>query len=192
VNDILANAGYTPVQSLAAGGPLQAVLAEQELDRQMRRVLLKNWWFNREVRDLTADSAGIVALPADILKVEEGPLASLQYFERAGQLWSRSLTGTTTNVFTASGDVTVRVTVFLEWDDVPNSAQEYAVALARLEFQATRVGDRATIARNTDQRDEALAVLAQDEGEFTDANMLLNPSLRYNLRPAPGFNRYDP
>lgn len=194
VNDMLAGAGFAPVSSLNSGGPLQAVLAEQELDRQVRRVLSESWWFNREIRTLTADAGGTVLVPSDVLRIEEDPsTGSTPYFERAGRLWSRTIgTGTVSDTFTANGDVSVFVVVFLEWDDIPFEAQDYALAVARKVFQVTRGGDRQTERTHEEMRLASRAVLIQAEGENSDANILLNPSLRYNLRPDTGFNRYDP
>jgi hypothetical protein len=185
VNEVLAASGFAPVSSLSADGPAHARIAETTLARELRSVLAEGWWFNQCYGvELPAAADGTVTIPDDILSLD-GPgddLIALQ-----GKVYSKG--GKT---FAHESGVSVDVIYAHPFEDIPFVAQDYITKRTSRKFQMSRVGDpqlnRMLMVDETDAR----AKLMQQEGENLDANMKLNPSLRYNNRgERVGFRRYS-
>lgn len=146
------------------------------LDQVTQEVLLKDYKCNTEVRTLTPDADGRIAVSPDILKIDSiDPRFDVTF--RAGQLYDRKAA---TNVFT--NPIEVSVTLSLAFEDIPFSLQLEIVTKAARRYQKGYVGS--TTADQFLKEDEAVAAsIAEDaEADTEDYNLLDSPDLHWLRR----------
>lgn len=134
VNSILSATGDSPVSSLGAEAGLETLAAEHRLDSDTMEVQGQGWYFNTFDRIYTPDSDGVVELPTNVMSIS-GPRNS-RYSIRSGQLFDLL---NDTNVFT--GDVTLTITESLDFDDIPEPARLYIIALASRRYADRQLTD---------------------------------------------------
>ncbi len=168
VNIILVGMGESPIESLEAVESSLAQKAIDALDEASRTVQAIGWYWNTE-RDypLTADSGGTISLPANTLEVSEVMAESKDCVQRGQRLYNRT---DHTFTFTVGLPVKVNLTVWLDWDDLPEFAKHPIHYIATRRFQMRELTSTAIDGAVKDDVDAALTVCQQAEDRQGPAN----------------------
>ncbi len=171
VNEMLRAIGESPVSSIDTGNA--DVQTCVDLLRQHSIKTQKHgWWFNTDYEyELTPDGSGFLLLPSNTLKVDvtDADKYLKSYVIRGSKLYDNI---EHTSVFTEV--VEVDIVVGLDWTDLPQTARDYIISCAGLEFVDTDIGDQTRHAFTQKRRDEAYVALLQEQAEAGDFNMLLD------------------
>lgn len=134
VNRILAIAGDSPVQTLE-DNYVQSNLVRQILHNVSRTIQSQGWWFNEEENiDILPNDYGYIVLGTNVIRaVPSNP----NIIQRGSRLYDKQ---NRTGIFSQAVNLETLV-IGLEWDDLPNSAREYIVAVACLEYNSDYLGD---------------------------------------------------
>jgi hypothetical protein len=156
VNECLAAIGEAPVTSLAGDLPLDAELAEKEVDRCDREVQARGWSFNSDFDvSLEPDGSNEIVLDAAVLRVE-AVLRSVDIAIRGGKLYDL-----VEQSFTFTSPVRVNQVVALSFDDLPQVAREYIAKRAARKFaEKALAGPQPTL--RDDEREAKAALLRND------------------------------
>lgn len=168
VNNILYGMGESPLESLSAVESSLAQKAIDALDEASISVQTPGWYWNQEREyPLAADSHGIINLPANTLSVAEVMAESKDCVQRGARLYNRT---DHTYLFTVGSLVKVNITVWLDWDDLPEFAKQPVYLIAQRRFQMRELTSSAIDAAIKDDVDAAIAVCQQKEDEQGPAN----------------------
>ena len=151
VNRILSTVGGEKVASLS-GLSLIADIAYQDLKNSMRDLMSHPWGFNTEYDVVltpagSGDTANTITVADNVANVDfaskdAGSLDVVIRWDTAGvdsrRLWDRK--EHSFNVFTGSSYKAI-VTYYLDFEDMPEAAKMYAIAMAAVNFQATQIGN---------------------------------------------------
>ena len=179
VNLILADLGDRPVNSLSDQSRLDVTLAIQAIDASTRGVLALGWFFNEEDATLTVDSDGHYNLPDDwaaVKYVSGGPTSGVngppRFVARGRRLYD---TVNNTDIFLLAPSVTLHFARLLEFEDMPESAREYAYAVASVRNQTRALGSASVDPDLRQQAANALAVLRNEEVNQSVEDLTLSP-----------------
>lgn len=177
VNTLLESIKDTPVNTLSGTLSTEAATAKNTLDETIHTVLAMGWAFNTDKRvTLTADNDGHITLPSDTLKVEintDVEKQSRRYVLRGLRVYDR---------FTQSYEITSpliawTIVKLLDWDEIPESGQQYikyrAVRLFQDRILGAKDGERLVSAEEA----RALLTLKQEHSEQERYNMLESPGI---------------
>lgn len=170
VNTMLSAIGEAPVNSLSSG-LVEAEVAETILNSVDREVQSMGWNFNKELnKSFAQDSAGEIALPADILRADATLAAnSKDLVQRGSKMYDKKK-----HTFTVSSSVKLDVVVQLDFTDLPEIAKRFITLRATRIFQDRIVGS-ATL-HDFQMRDEqqALMELKEFDTSVEDHNIFDN------------------
>lgn len=142
VNDMLYDIGERPVSSLSGNSRLDVTRAEATLDRVTREVCTHGYWFNVEERDIVPNGSGEYIVPSNVVRVDEieGLGTAVPVDSTTGSPANyvvrtisgvRKLINVVDQVSTGYTDtLTVRVSVLLEFEQLPQTARQYIYAKA--------------------------------------------------------------
>lgn len=156
VNLMLDAIGESPINSLDGLQAVDAIKARSMLTTVSRMVQETGWHFNTEpgIRLLPSVPSKEIRLPANCLKVDTiDASADVDVVERGGRLYDRR-----NQTYEFERGLTVKMVVYLPFDDLPSAARHYITLRAARQFQQGTVGSE-TLYRFT-ARDEALALAA--------------------------------
>lgn len=145
VNEMLMAIGQAPVNTLAVAGIRDVSIAEQVLDNVSREVQTEGHSFNTFEQELTPDVNGRIAVGSDILRIDASRNVAkggepyrrvIPLYETGGAFLYDQDEGT--DVF--DGPIRVEVVRLLDFENIPQHARRYIVAMAKLRFQASVVG----------------------------------------------------
>jgi hypothetical protein len=182
VNSMLAHIGEAPVSTIsdAVALPVSASTALSTLNEVSKEVQSEDWHFN-SIPKLTLSPAGDkrIGVPQDAITLDAID-KNIDVTMRGNYLFDRK---NNTNLF--DGDVVVKVSVFLPWEELYEQARRYIVLRASRIFQARLVGSKeleALIARDEYQ---ARARLEDADSSHSDRTMFDN----YDVAIRIGVNR---
>lgn len=172
VNTMLAGIGEAPIAALPATRA-DGQMAESILDETTRDVLSMGWHFNTEVKTLTRDINGKVAVPSDYAKIDlyDETMSRIDY-----EFVVRDDSGTMRlynkahgkNTFVLTIDPKCEIVYYQDFDKIPETARRYIMIKAARVFQ-----DRIAGAPNVHQfqmQDEIMALAALRDQEATDSD----------------------
>ena len=170
VNIMLSTIGESPISSLSADqSTVDVSLARQILRETTIQVEETGWHFNTEINwVMTRTTIGEILIPANCVQVDSsGPDVSLDVAMRGSRLYNR-----TTHTYVFTKDVTVDMTLLLDFEEIPQAARHYITVRAARVFQQRMVGSD-TLAAFT-ERDEARAraALKKLDSNTADYNIL--------------------
>lgn len=187
VNTILGTIGEAPINTLTGTLPQSASVALNTLNEFIRDVQTDGFWFNCDTNvTLTPDALGNYLLAANVAKVEIEPkrYAGMELIMRPtingqNQIYDRR--NQTYQLTTISNLVVDRITYWLDWTQLPQSARKFITIRAARVFADRWVG--AETVHQFTQQDEldakrAMMANAVDEGEY---NILSSPSTAQGL-----------
>ncbi len=169
VNKMLGGLGELPVNSLSEGHPLvPAALAD--LANVNTREQTKGWWFNRELVELSPDTAGYIFLPNDALAVD--PTVHSNHYVMRGRKLYKPYEKTVATKYKFTTPVDVVLIREVPFEDLPTSAQNLVMAAARYEFALDRNPDTNALTRLRQLYGEALVAIGQENISAADNNIL--------------------
>lgn len=174
VNDILASVGESPVTSLAGSHPLLES-AQRFLAQASKREQAKGWWFNTRLRTLDQDGGGEVALPADVLSADPTYRPD-DFTVRAGKLFDKE-----NGTFVIGADVECAVVELLDFEDLPETAAAYFVALACHRFAKGYDADTTKLNQLKDEVGQALVPFKAEHIRASDVNLFASGTTAQNL-----------
>ncbi len=160
VNLILRNMGETSVNSLS-NPPLDASEALATLQEVSREVQKRGWYFNTEILSLSPDNNGHILLPANTIAVESaGVHRFTRVVMRGGKLY-RLEPFNNGPVF--DGPMHVKLTLGLDFNDLPPSASSYIAHRAARIMQVREVGDQLSTSEDNQDEQRAFAELHAEQ-----------------------------
>lgn len=141
VNLMLSTIGEAPVSSLEVSGDLNVAEARQMLYNVSREVQTVGWYFNTDENySLVRNLSGEISFPSNVLTLDlsdnNTDLWNLDVTQRGSRLYNRK-----GNTYVFTQDLTVDLTWFLPWDDLPQAARQYIAIVAARRFQRRFLGD---------------------------------------------------
>ena len=139
VNLMLMSAGETPIASLDDNRNADAIQARQTLKDVSREVQLEGWHFNTEhgVKLLPAPPVpGEIMVPANAIRADVSPLADVSAYirkdiiQRGNRLYDME-----NHTYLFEEPVTVTLTYFLPFEELPDSARAYISIKAARRFR---------------------------------------------------------
>lgn len=173
VNAILPKLGEHPVTSLSGRHSTVALILE-EVDRQIKTVTQRGWWFNEYPTTLVPNTDGEIILPANTLSFVPDLCEWVNATQRAGKLyniddlnytWTKSLRGT--------------IKVRLAFNELPESAAEAVWYSALVAAYVTDIGLASDVQKWDQSRIEALSAM---EAEHLDQK-------RYSTAKSPRYGK---
>lgn len=161
VNDMLMSIGQSPVNTLQVTGIKDVAIAQQRLQRALRTLLTRGWWFNTdEEYELTPDVDGQIIIPPTALKVDS---TSANVTERVHPTKGRCLYDRDENTFDFTEAVTVRVIWGFEFEEIPQTARDYVATAAGRRFQSKTIGSQILDRFELEDEEKAWTLLIREE-----------------------------
>jgi len=175
VNTMLAGIGEAPIAALPATRA-DGQMAESVLDETTREVLSMGWHFNTEVKTLTRDIDGKVAVPTDYAKIDlyDESLSRLDYeivvrYDSTGagamRLYNKAHNK---NTFVLDIDPKCEIVYYQDFDKIPETARRYIMIKSARVFQ-DRIAGAPTV-HQFQMQDEIMALAALRDQEATDSD----------------------
>ena len=165
VNTIISNIGQSPVTGLETGNPL-VEMAEQILDEITRSVLAEGWEHNTERGyPFTPDSTGCVAIPDNVLSIDDRPGSGTQTVIRGGKLYDR-----VAHSYTFNGKQELDVTWLFDFEELPEAFKNYITIRAANVFAGRSVGSQEAVTFGQREETVARATLLEydtQQGDYT-------------------------
>jgi len=180
INQMLGVMGELPVNTLSS--PHTIVSAGlQELENESIRVQARGWWFNQETPTLTPQSGtNFINLPNNTLQVD-----TLTQFPEVAARGTRLFNATTSSYeFTAPVDV--RLTRYLDFDELPYLARFYVAAGAKLAVQSNYDGDGTKMRKLSQDQSVAYSELHAEHIRSRRANLINRPNFAAAMQWATG------
>lgn len=173
INVLLTSIGEAPV-SQEGTGLAEEALAGSVIDEVSRTVQTIGWTWNVERNfKLQKDGSGNVTLPSNTLKAD---FQNTRYIARGLKVYDR-----TGHTYVIGADVTVTLTVGLDWDELPEAMRQYVMYRAGRVFQARQVS--AQILHEFTMKDEQAAwmLLQAAESEVGNISLFDNVEVQHML-----------
>jgi hypothetical protein len=172
VNTMLSGIGEAPVASLPATRA-DGQLAETILDETTREVLSSGWHFNTEVKTLTKDVNGKIAVASDYAKIDlyDESLSRTDYDivvrDDAGtlRLYNKAHNK---NTFVVGIDLKCEIVYYQDFEKIPETARRYIMIKATRVFQDRIAG--APNVHGFQMQDEIRALADLRDQEATDGD----------------------
>lgn len=169
VNAIMATIGDTPVNTIVDTGLLNVEQAVTFLHEESRSVQAEGWHFNTEINyPLTPDVNSFLLAPRNILKIDT--TKEYWYYDlvlRGNKLYDRN-----EHSYLFTDMVKFDMTLYLDYDELPQTARHYIMVKAARLFQARMLGSDTLNAFTKRDEVEARAKLLDEDHESADSNML--------------------
>jgi hypothetical protein len=174
INEILINAGLTPVNGLISVPEVDK--AQLLLNSTSRQIQSLGWNFNTDTnRKLSPDhSAGNIIVPQDTMSIDTvGPSHNIKVTLRGNILrkvdWYDESDPT---VF--SEPVYVDIVHYLNFEDIPQSARYYITIKAARRFADSYLSSSVIHGFSAQEEQQALIAAYEEDGTNADYNMLTN------------------
>ena len=153
---------------------VESSLAEQAanaLDEVSRQLQTRGWYWNKEESyPLVLNEDNEVELPINTLVVHEVRHSGQDdLVERGRKLYNRT---DHTYTFETGEEVSVDITFYLDWDELPEFAKQAIIYVAQRRFQMRELTSTAIDRVVQDDMDVAMGTLQQKEDEQGPANII--------------------
>lgn len=177
VNEILPKLGERPVTSIEAKSPTLAVILPQ-IDAEIHLVLAPGWWFNTCYNvDLFPDSEGNLPVPEDTISFVPNR-GYKDIVARGGRFYD---TGTRSYIFTEKVQGTL--IQWVNFDDLPETAQRFVLYSALVTIYATDIGMETVVGLWRQYAQQAQANMEQEHLRHRKYTVKQSPRYR-KLRAA--------
>lgn len=135
LNHCMKTVGERPVSSPDSNHPT-AIQARVEIDRLIKEVQTRGWWFNKEYNvPLSPNGSDQIIIPQDTLKVT--PMSPYRHLvRRDGKLYDP-----VEHTYAIGESVSVDLVLLLEVDDLPETAAYFIMHSAAYDFYVADDGD---------------------------------------------------
>jgi hypothetical protein len=168
VNMCLAAIGESPVNTLSNTGLADVASARAKLLEFSRTVQSTGWAFNTEEQfPLSRAADGTITAPLSALKVSiDRTVSSAQVALRGSKLYDKA-----NHTYLFTSDLKATVVLFLDWDELPQTARQYIAVCAARSFQGNNLSSETLDKLTEDDELKALIALKDAEGDDGDYNM---------------------
>jgi len=171
VNICLTNLGESPVADLDSNIMVDAQIASDIVDEISREVQSTGWNFNTETHTLTPDVSGNLAVPTATLKADStGNSRRRNLVLRNTRMYDKD-----NNTYAFTGAVTLELVLFLDFDELPETARRLIALRAARVFQERQLGNDSLSQENQQDENRAWAAMIREEAQSGDYNLLNNP-----------------
>ena len=181
VNYIIAQTGNLPIDDINDTLP-ESVAAKLRLNEAKVTCLKRGWWFNEDLGvKIETDVDDKIPFPANTMKVVRASPCFLLI--RSGFAYDPY---EQTDTFPELDSVTVDLTMMLDWDDIPSSAQDYIRLLAAAKHVLIELEDEKKHDRLMQEAGVAYAAMNKDDIQVKQRNVAYNPKFiqtRGRVRP---------
>lgn len=185
VNNLLREVGTRPVTSVDIGHP-DVVDAKTTIEEWTDKLLKRGWWFNRMKSVLkTPDANKNISMNSNVLRFEITNEADKRDYPLLVQRKNR-LHDLSKNTFAFDRPITLDLFIELEWDDLPDAAQQYIVSRAASAFVRIKLEDTPKSRDLLLEAQEHMNDLHAQELQTEKNNMFDSPaaaSMRMRRRP---------
>lgn len=183
VNEMLEAAGETPVGSLT-DDVAEVGDALKRLRKESLRVQSRGWYFNIiNNRSISPDGNSEILLPSNTIKAEPYGLDFYQPYEMRTVSGVNKLFNTETESFEFSSDVNTRLTLYFDFEELPETAKTYIALRASRRYQDVAYGDDRVREFVREDEQTAFRELKRTHTRFTKRTALDN---RHHLHPVSG------
>lgn len=166
VNICLSAMGEPVINSLDDAA-VDAQMASDIIDETSESVQIVGWYWNTETHTLSPDSNGYLVLPNNVIRVDPTDQSLGNIVQRGGRLFN---TDTASFIFTKP--IKLRLSVLLEYDDLPLTAKQFIAVRAARIFQQRLLGSETLYKFDAADEQRGWALLMQEEAETMNANVL--------------------
>lgn len=177
VNKLLRGASIEPVETLEFPDA-DITMARSALYETSIEVQGFGWWFNQEDGwSLGLDSNGRVPCPSGVLSMQGADqLTGRNITKRNNYLYDVQTHSTDLSEFVgADGNVLLNFVMWIQWDDLPSTAQNYVMIKASRRFALDVDLDVSKIQYNVSDEGVALGILQRDDIRNRRLNALNSP-----------------
>lgn len=169
INELLDAIGEAPVNSVTDTGLIEADQALARLDKTSRAVQTRGWvWNTLKNYTLEPDTDGNIILPTSTVEVDTvGRSQHKDLVRRGNKLYDRD-----NNTFNIGASVYVDITLFLDFEDLPEAARNYITMRAARKFQQRVFGSVELSQFDREDEQTAWFELLDAEADSADYNML--------------------
>lgn len=176
VNEMLMGIGQAPVNSLT-GIPGDPLIAQQELDKVVRYVLLWGFAFNTDdAYVLTPDINGRLLIPAGVLRITPSD-RKLRLVQRANPDGNQAIYDAANQTFVfpqPDGQqikpYTFKVVWGFDFESLPETAKNFIAVSATRRFQRRVIGSAELDQYNNEDEQKAWSLLQREERNAKDSN----------------------
>ena len=177
VNEMLEVIGEAPVSSLAVTGRTDVAIAQSVLNREIRRLCARGWYWNTEHEvTLSVDGGSKIPVPANALRVDPSDLSS-EVTQRGGYLYDLK-----NHTYTFTSSIKVDIVYALSFDDLVEDARAYVAIVAARRFAKRMLGDETTVEYTNEDVMRALIQLEQAESDAAEHTLLHDPHIYNTVR----------
>ena len=169
INEILSTIGQSPVSALEEELNLDALQAIRKLKLAVRSIQADGWTFNKEFDfPLYRNSNDEIIIPPNVysLDVCTENFDQIDPVIRGGKLYDRY-----NHTYKFSKDLKAEVIFILPFEDLPESAKDYAFLMAARRFQASLVASRIRHAFTSEDENGARLKFLRDHQNIRDYNL---------------------
>lgn len=176
VNRALGLQGLAPVNDIDAPHPAVPAALER-LDLAVKDIQSRRWWFNTEYPTLVPQvENNRVAVPNNAVSVDALD-KRLDVTTRGRYLYDNQRSS-----FEFSGPIKVRLHRLVDFDDLPPTAQRYAMTQTLVMYAADMDGDPQRIRLLFQEDEQAFATLTAEDTRNAKANLLHRPGVALGLQ----------
>lgn len=188
VNLMLEGVGESPVNQITDTGIADVEIATSILHNTSRNIQSRGWTFNNETNyPLTRDVDGYIYVPTNCLKIDAVD-TNKDVVQRGDRLYDK-----TNHTYIFEEDLTVDLTLFLPFEELPQSARTYIYVFASRDFQKKVLGSETITSITKEDEAAALSMFLESEDTVGNYNVFMSydtarPILRhYNPVPRGGY-----
>ncbi len=186
INELLDAIGESPVNAESNTGLVEADLAATRVDKTSRQVQKRGWHWNI-LKDyvIDPDVDGYIQLPNSTLAVDTS--SSSRYrdlVQRGGHLYDRD-----NNTFVINKAIKVDITLYLDFEDLPENARDFIVMKAARKFQQRLFGSTELSEFDKDDERQSWYDLLDAESDAADYNMLRDNITVFRILNRKHFNK---
>lgn len=176
VNNVLSVIGEAPLASLENVTSLDSSAAITELSTAMLEVLTSGFWFNTIRITASPNDEGEIALPITYLTVKPSDPRDLIILK------GNRLYDVRNNTYQFQSPVELRVSIQLEWEDLPQQARTYIQDRASRNYAQKQVGEKSMVIAASQVERMSLAVLHNENLRQTRVSRLDNYDIAAGFR----------
>lgn len=167
VNMCLAAIGESPVNTLTNTGLADVASARAKLTEFSRTIQSTGWAFNTELNfPLLRTADGTITAPINTLSISTDANVTDALISQRGQ----NIYDKKNHSYTFTQDLQVNIILFLDWDELPQTARQYIAICAARSFQGTNLSSDTLDKLSEDDEMKALVALKEAEGDNGDYN----------------------
>jgi len=172
INTMLAGIGEAPINSIPTQGVSEAYIAQTILHNTSRAIQQRGWDFNCEGDyPLPLDSDGFINVPLNTLKIDiQGETDAI--VQRGQRLYNK-----TTHGYTFTKALKAEITLFLAFEEIPQSARAYITVKAARDFAKKVLGSDTLAKLSETDEVEARAAFLEAEADTGDYSVFQSYSV---------------